>query len=51
MESVRWKLSDELLLEAYQKAINLNLEPDFIKLLSIEIQKRNIYEKMKCSCS
>ncbi|MEI3613310.1 sporulation histidine kinase inhibitor Sda [Pseudogracilibacillus sp. SO30301A] len=33
-------LSDSLLLEAYQKAIELNLNKDFIKMIKEEIERR-----------
>ncbi|KIL45797.1 sporulation histidine kinase inhibitor Sda [Jeotgalibacillus soli] len=36
------KLSTELLLEAYQKAINLRLSRDFIFILNEELVARNI---------
>lgn len=35
-------LSDESLLETYFKAIDLDLEEEFIRLLLEEIQRRNI---------
>jgi hypothetical protein len=35
-------LQDSLLITAYQNAIKLNLSKDFINLLSIEIEKRNL---------
>lgn len=35
-------LEDSFLLDAYQKAIQLNLSPDFIKLLRYEISSRKI---------
>lgn len=38
-------LTDELLLDSYQKAIELNLERDFIALLLAEIHKRNLEMK------
>ncbi|WCK52915.1 sporulation histidine kinase inhibitor Sda [Aneurinibacillus sp. Ricciae_BoGa-3] len=37
-------LSDEVLLDAYFKAIQLKLEKDFILLLYSEIQRRNLPE-------
>ncbi|GAA0442873.1 sporulation histidine kinase inhibitor Sda [Lentibacillus halophilus] len=40
-------LSDELLLEAYYKANELNLSPDFIYLIEREISRRNLTHKMK----
>lgn len=38
-------LSDELLLESYYKAIDLNLEENFIELLQREIENRGIIVK------
>lgn len=35
-------LSDELLLESYYKANELNLSPDFISLIEEEIIKRSL---------
>lgn len=35
-------LSDELLLEAYQQAIRMQLERDFIYILRAEIKRRNL---------
>jgi len=35
-------LSDALLIEAYQKAIELNLTEDFIKLIKMEIDRRQL---------
>jgi len=37
-------LSDKLLLEAYKKAIELNLNDDFILLIEKEINRRGILE-------
>ncbi len=42
-------LSDELLLESYQKANELNLSPDFVYLIEKEIRKRSLTHKIKCS--
>ncbi|MEW9675836.1 sporulation histidine kinase inhibitor Sda [Lentibacillus sp. L22] len=42
-------LSDELLLESYQKANELNLSPDFIRLIEQEIQRRSLLTKKECS--
>ncbi|WP_099158576.1 sporulation histidine kinase inhibitor Sda [Virgibacillus ndiopensis] len=42
-------LSDELLLESYYKANELNLSPDFLYLIEEEIQKRSLTHKIKCS--
>lgn len=44
-----FKLSDELLLESYQKAIELKLSPDFIRLMESEIHRRALSHKMKVS--
>ncbi len=35
-------LSDDALLEAYRKAVSLNLEPEFIQLLRKEISFRGL---------
>lgn len=35
-------LSDEALIDAYQKSINLDLDKDFIDLLLREINHRNL---------
>ncbi|WP_240376531.1 sporulation histidine kinase inhibitor Sda [Bacillus piscicola] len=35
-------LSDELLLEAYEKALQLNLNQDFISLIEEELKKRSL---------
>ncbi|SEO48034.1 developmental checkpoint coupling sporulation initiation to replication initiation [Paenibacillus sophorae] len=37
------ELSDEMLLDSYHKAIELQLEHDFIALLLVEILKRNLH--------
>lgn len=42
-------LSDELLLEAYQKACEFNLSPDFIFLIKSEIKRRYLNDQLKCS--
>lgn len=42
-------LSDESLLETYFKAIDLDLEEEFIRLLLEEIQRRNIELTLKDS--
>lgn len=39
------RLSDSLLVEAYQKAIDLNLDNDFIDLLKTDLKKRKLSEK------
>ncbi|MGG3469344.1 sporulation histidine kinase inhibitor Sda [Neobacillus pocheonensis] len=41
------KLSDELLIESYFKARELNLSPDFINLIESEIHRRSLYNKIK----
>lgn len=38
-------LSDHLLIEAYQKAIELRLNKEFIKLIELEINRRNLNVK------
>lgn len=43
------KLSDELLIESYFKARELNLSPDFIILIESEIHRRSLYNKIKKS--
>ncbi|MFC0522531.1 sporulation histidine kinase inhibitor Sda [Pontibacillus salicampi] len=35
-------LSDELLVESYQKAIELNLSSEFIQLIEEELQRRSL---------
>lgn len=35
-------LSNQLLIEAYDKAIELNLQKDFIQLIEREMKKRNL---------
>ncbi|EKN64206.1 sporulation histidine kinase inhibitor Sda [Schinkia azotoformans] len=40
-------LSDELLLESFYKAIELNLSPDFIQLIKKEIERRSLHTKIK----
>ncbi|SEU19417.1 sporulation histidine kinase inhibitor Sda [Paenibacillus sp. NFR01] len=37
------ELSDEMLLDSYFRAIELQLEHDFIALLLAEIRKRNLH--------
>ncbi|KAA0966909.1 sporulation histidine kinase inhibitor Sda [Sporosarcina sp. ANT_H38] len=37
------KLSDDLLIESYFKAKNINLCPDFIQLLEAEIRRRSLH--------
>ncbi|MBM6619220.1 sporulation histidine kinase inhibitor Sda [Bacillus suaedaesalsae] len=43
------KLSDELLIESYYKAIELKLSPEFIHLIEIEIKRRSFGHKIKLS--
>ncbi len=43
------KLSDELLVESYYKARELNLSPDFIRLIESEIQRRSLAHKIRVS--
>lgn len=43
------KLSDELLLESYFKAIKLQLSSDFIRLIESEIHRRSLSHKIKVS--
>lgn len=38
-------LSDELLLESYRKANELNLSPEFISLIKEEINRRDLNHK------
>ncbi len=40
-------LSDELLLETYRKASELKLNPDFLRLMEIEIQTRALTHMIK----
>ena len=42
-------MPDELLIEAYFKAIDLNLNPDFINLLEFEIHRRSLLSVIKIS--
>jgi developmental checkpoint coupling sporulation initiation to replication initiation len=42
-------LSDELLIESYYKAIELNLSTDFILLIESEINRRSLFNKVKIS--
>lgn len=41
------KLSDDLLLESYFKAIKLRLNNDFIRLIETEIHRRSLTEKIR----
>lgn len=43
------KLSDELLIESYFKAIELNLCTEFILLIELEIHRRSLSNKIKIS--
>ncbi|AZU63407.1 sporulation histidine kinase inhibitor Sda [Neobacillus mesonae] len=43
------KLSDELLIESYYKAKELDLSEDFINLIEMEIRRRSLYHKIKLS--
>ncbi|MBY0123869.1 sporulation histidine kinase inhibitor Sda [Bacillus sp. S/N-304-OC-R1] len=43
------KLSDELLIESYYKAIELKLSHDFINLIKTEIHRRSLSHKLKMS--
>jgi len=43
------KLSDELLIESYYKARELNLSADFIHLIEDEIHRRSLYNELKKS--
>ena len=43
------KLSDDLLIESYFKAKDLQLNPHFIHLLEIEIRKRSLVNKIQQS--
>lgn len=36
------QLSDQLLIDTYEKALKLNLQKEFIQLLEEEIKSRNI---------
>lgn len=38
-------LNDSSLVEAYKKAIDLNLDKDFISLLQTDLKKRNLVNK------
>jgi developmental checkpoint coupling sporulation initiation to replication initiation len=43
------KLSDELLIESYFKATELNLSPEFIHLIEKEILRRSLGHKIKAT--
>ncbi|MFY0543326.1 sporulation histidine kinase inhibitor Sda [Brevibacillus sp. H7] len=36
-------LSDQMLIEVYQRAVDLQLDPAFIELLFAEMQRRSMY--------
>lgn len=38
------RLSDELLIESYDKANEMNLSPDFLSLILDEMKRRNLVE-------
>ncbi|GGE56601.1 hypothetical protein GCM10011391_39390 [Pullulanibacillus camelliae] len=40
-------LSDEVLIESYYKAIQMNLDTDFISLLKSEIDRRRLKDQIK----
>jgi developmental checkpoint coupling sporulation initiation to replication initiation len=37
-------LSDQMLIEVYQRAVDLQLDPAFIELLFAEIQRRALFQ-------
>lgn len=43
------RLSDKLLVESYFKAIELELNPEFIRLIEIEMERRSINKSLKIS--
>lgn len=43
------KLSDELLIESYFKAQELNLSSEFIHLIEAEIERRSLFNELKVS--
>lgn len=43
------KLSDDLLVESYLKAVELNLSTDFILLIEREIHRRSLTHRIKVS--
>lgn len=43
------RLSDQLLLESYYKARELNLSPEFIGLIETEIHRRSLSHHVKLS--
>jgi developmental checkpoint coupling sporulation initiation to replication initiation len=48
-QKIMKKLSDDLLIESYYKATELNLSPDFIHLIESEIKRRSLAHKIKVS--
>ena len=40
------QLSDDLLLESYHKARELNLSTDFLNLIQLEIQRRSLVDEL-----
>ncbi|WP_096153312.1 MULTISPECIES: sporulation histidine kinase inhibitor Sda [Bacillus] len=42
-------LSDELLIESYVKATELQLSSDFIQLIELEINRRSLNHKIKAT--
>ncbi|MGN1386778.1 MAG: sporulation histidine kinase inhibitor Sda [Bacillus sp. (in: firmicutes)] len=43
------KLSDDLLIESYHKAKNLNLSREFIRLIEVELHRRSLSNKIRIS--
>ena len=43
------KLSDELLIDSYFKALELKLNTEFIRLIEMEIHRRSLTNKIKAS--
>jgi len=41
------KLSDQLLIESYYKALKLQLSPEFIHLIEKEMERRSLLDKIK----
>lgn len=41
------RLSDDLLIESYFKAIELSLDPEFIALIELEIHRRKLSHLIK----
>ncbi|MEK3890650.1 sporulation histidine kinase inhibitor Sda [Bacillus sp. FSL K6-3431] len=41
------RLSDELLIESYEKAKELNLSSEFIDLIESELQRRSLVNQIK----